>query len=264
MRNIESTDKVLVVDDEQIVIDSAEKILSIANIQISTAIDAAQALEILENEEYELLVTDIMLPNMSGLELLTVVKEKYPFLPVICFSGYATLEKSLESFKKGAFDFLPKPFQIEELLSVVTRALHYRKISEEDGFKNFWQDTRAAAKDDQKYYYLSEHTWALVEQDGSAKIGLAETFHGLSGMVSKIRCRAKESIIDQGEIFAWLDTDDEIFHQISSPLGGRILEVNSRLISETALIDKDPLGEGWLVRILPVNLETEIKELDLR
>lgn len=116
--------EILVVDDEQEMLVSYQKILIKAGYKIQTAQRAEEALQKLnENHTYSLVISDLKMPGMNGLEFLTELKEKHPHLPFIMVTGYGTMELGIEAVKNGAFDFLEKPFTSRKLLSSVEEAL---------------------------------------------------------------------------------------------------------------------------------------------
>ncbi len=121
------TEKILVVDDEQTICDSVEKILSKKGFSIDKAVDAELALTKISQEKYDLVITDLMMPNTNGLELLEIIRKHYPELNVIMITGYASIESAVEATKLGAADYLAKPFTPEELLVVTDKALQSRK-----------------------------------------------------------------------------------------------------------------------------------------
>ncbi len=114
---------VLVIDDEQIVHDSVGRILEDEGFKVDSALRVAEALEKLGQESYDLVLTDLMMPDESGMRAVEKVASDHPDCGVVMFTGFATVESAVESMKLGALDYLPKPFTPEELLEVVDRAL---------------------------------------------------------------------------------------------------------------------------------------------
>ena len=100
---------VLIVEDESVVLASIKKIIEPENLVVDAAVDVDSALEKLSRNTYRLIISDLMLPKISGYDFIQVIKEKYPCIPLIVITGYATLENALQSFKTGSFDFIPKP-----------------------------------------------------------------------------------------------------------------------------------------------------------
>ncbi|MBT8074437.1 MAG: response regulator, partial [Xanthomonadales bacterium] len=115
--------QILIADDEEIVVRSCLRILSAQEFDIDTVSNGLEAIEKVAEKEYDLLILDIMMPKMSGMEVLQRVKETHPDIDVIMITGLNQIETAVEAMKLGAFDYLPKPFDPEELEMVVERAL---------------------------------------------------------------------------------------------------------------------------------------------
>jgi len=124
--------KLLIIDDEDIVLKSCKKILSKRDdLQIDTASSGQEGLDRTDNEEYDIVITDLKMPGISGMEVLKTLQEKKPGITVIIFTGYATVETAREALTNGAFDYIPKPFTPEELRDIVDNAITSRE-SESD------------------------------------------------------------------------------------------------------------------------------------
>ena len=127
--------KILVVDDEASVLASFEKMLSGQGHQVLTARRADAALELLPLVEPDLLIMDIRMPGMDGLEAFRRIRAGNARLPVILMTGYSTTEYAIEAMKLGAFDYQVKPFEPEELLRLIDRALEgYRLMQRQVAF----------------------------------------------------------------------------------------------------------------------------------
>lgn len=119
------TPHVLVIDDEPRIRDACNMVLSTLGFIVETAEDGVKGLELVEQKHFDILLLDLMMPNMSGFEVLSKVRDIDPDTVVIVITGYATLEHSIEAMKKGAFDFIPKPFTPDQLRAVVAKSLRY-------------------------------------------------------------------------------------------------------------------------------------------
>lgn len=117
--------RILVIDDEQRIRDACRFVLADMGFQVEIAADGIQALGLIEDKHFDILLLDLMMPELSGLDVLARVRDIDPDSVVIVITGYATLEHSIEAMKKGAFDFIPKPFTPDQLRVVVTKALRY-------------------------------------------------------------------------------------------------------------------------------------------
>ena len=114
---------ILVVDDEKIIHESCGRILREEGYEVETALSGQEALQKLKERQYDLVLTDIRMPGMDGIETLEKMKEEIPDITVVMFTGYSSVETARGSMKLGAFDYLPKPFTPEELLAVVKKAI---------------------------------------------------------------------------------------------------------------------------------------------
>ena len=124
--------KILLVDDEEIVCVPICDELSDAGHQVSWDGTAAAALERLQQEPYDVVITDLRMPGMSGIELLKIVKEQYPGTTVIMITAFATVENAVEAMRLGAYEYIMKPFRTEELLVVLERLQEHRALAEEN------------------------------------------------------------------------------------------------------------------------------------
>ncbi len=124
--------RILIVDDEEIVIKSCFRILGDSNHAVDAAHSGREALKKVDENEYDVIVLDIMMPGMDGLEVLQQVKERYPDVDVIMVTGLSQVATAVKAMKLGAFDYLSKPFDPDELKHVVDRALEHRQLLQEN------------------------------------------------------------------------------------------------------------------------------------
>lgn len=246
--------KILVIDDEPVVLDSARRILTADGFPVLTANDAESALQILTTDPQDIAICDLMLPGLSGLEFLEASQEHDPSLVVIITTGYATLDNGIDSLKNGAFDFLPKPFTFEELLSQVHRASRFVNLPIE-------LRVQPPPADFAGCYFLGSQTWARPDVDGSWLLGLAGMLLQTIEPIRRIEFPDSNGELHQGGPLAHITTEDELVHNVWSPLSGEVLRINDRLEKTPDLPHQDPVKNGWLLRILPANLEQEIPVL---
>lgn len=117
--------RILVIDDEARIRDACTLVLSDRGFDVSSASDGEKGLEMIHNNHFDIVLVDLMMPTISGFDVLSEVRKNFPDTVVIVITGYATLEHSIEAMKKGAFDFIPKPFTPDQLRAVVDKSLQY-------------------------------------------------------------------------------------------------------------------------------------------
>jgi DNA-binding NtrC family response regulator len=124
--------RVLIVDDEPDMVDNCARILGRASYDCLTATDSRRGLALLESDRPDVLLTDLKMPGVDGMELMRRAHGLDPALPVIVMTGFATIESAVEAVKAGAFDYLPKNFSIDQLQVSVERALRHRRLAVEN------------------------------------------------------------------------------------------------------------------------------------
>ena len=125
-------DTILVVDDETNYLTVMEALLGEEGYEVLTAPGGHDALKLTGSSDVDLVLTDMKMPKMNGIELLGELKRLYPDLPVIMMTAYGTVEKAVEAMKTGAFDYILKPFKNEELLVTIARALEYHHLIQQN------------------------------------------------------------------------------------------------------------------------------------
>ena len=129
--NIENK-HILVVDDEVSICEILGQFLRKKGYTVSTAGNGEEAIEILDRTEIDLVVTDIKMPGITGVDLLKRIKENQPVTPVLITTGFPTLDTAIEALKLGAYDYLTKPFHLEEISEKVKRAITSKQLEEEN------------------------------------------------------------------------------------------------------------------------------------
>lgn len=119
--------KILIIDDEKRVRSGCRKVLSEDGYEVFLAETGDAGLKMIEDDYYDVVLLDLMMPGISGFDLLAHVKTIHPETVFIVITGYATLEHSIEAMKKGAFDFIPKPFTPDQLRMTVAKAIEFTR-----------------------------------------------------------------------------------------------------------------------------------------
>jgi two-component system phosphate regulon sensor histidine kinase PhoR len=130
MKERQSTDilfkpKILVVDDEKVIREGCREVLTLEGYEVVLAENGEQGLKMIEEVHFDVALLDLMMPGISGFDVLSHIKALHPDTSIIVITGYATLEHSIEAMKNGAFDFIPKPFSPDQLRVVVSKAIEH-------------------------------------------------------------------------------------------------------------------------------------------
>ncbi len=135
-----SSGRILVVDDEKEILVSCRKILERAGYEVSTATEALEALNLLKASRFDLFFVDLKMPGLSGMDALTLARTIDPSLMIVMFTAYARLETAVEAVKRGAFDYLAKPFTSEQLCQAAEQAIKHKRLVEQPPAADVWFD----------------------------------------------------------------------------------------------------------------------------
>ena len=124
-------ERILVVDDEEQMRDLLVKVLERKGYQVSVCGDGADALAFLEREPVDLVVTDVRMPGLNGMEALRAIKELNPEIVVIIMTAFGSIDQAVQAVKEGAYDYINKPFKIDEMLLTIEKALEERRLRHE-------------------------------------------------------------------------------------------------------------------------------------
>lgn len=262
---METKAQLLVVDDEDVVLLSVRKALKKDGYDIDSVDSADKALKLLNQKQYDVMITDLMMPGMDGMQLLDVVKNTHPDLRVVMVTGFATMATAMKAIRQGAFDFIAKPFTKSELGSAVLRAVRHGPMESkgETGPVTEVISPLQGLADPSNLFTLRGITWALILFDGKVKIGIEDEFIQTIGEIFSVEIPEKSDHVTQGNPCARITAGDARVHNLWSPMSGRITQLNERAIKEPAIIANDPRGEGWLMIIDPTNIEFEVENLSL-
>ncbi|HVU05555.1 MAG TPA: HD domain-containing phosphohydrolase [Polyangiaceae bacterium] len=124
--------RILVVDDEKFIRDIIADFLSMEGYMVRTAEDGAAAADELRRARFDLVISDLKMPKMGGLELLREVSEAHPDTMTIIMTGFGTVETAIDAMKRGAYDYILKPFKVEEVIHIVQRGLEKQRLAAEN------------------------------------------------------------------------------------------------------------------------------------
>ena len=124
--------RILIVDDEEVLRDVLDVMLRREGFECLSAASGEEALNLLESEEVDLVILDVMLPGISGIDTLRAMRISNPTLPVIVITAFSSIDGAIEAMKYGAFHYIPKPFKNEEVILTVNKALEQTRLSHEN------------------------------------------------------------------------------------------------------------------------------------
>ena len=206
---------ILIVDDEVSILQSLEGILSDEGFETICVESGTLALEKIEEVMPDLVLLDIWMPDMDGIETLVKIKEAYPNLQVVIMSGHGTIETAVKATTIGAYDFIEKPLSLEKLLLSINNALDYYRLEEEINlFKQKEKDKYNITGYSKSITELKEqikivaptNAWVLISgENGTGKELAAHTIHRLSGRNHKpmveVNCAAIPEELIESELF---------------------------------------------------------------
>ncbi len=274
---------ILVVDDEITACKSCRDILAKEKHSVEFAVSSKEALDLISKKSFDLILTDLKMPEMDGIELLEHIKKRDPNIPVIVITGYATVETAVDAMRKGAYDYIPKPFTPAELRIAVAKALekaellkqiHYLRRTQRD--KHELEHVVGASPAIRNIYELvekvapSDTTVMLYGESGTGKEVIARAIH------YKSRRSEKQFIAVDCATLAKGLLESELFGHAKGSFTGAVVSKQGLLEiagGGTLLLDEigniSPEVQGKLLRVLEEREfrrvgSTQSKKVDVR
>ncbi len=211
-------DTILVVDDEVNYLTVMEALLGGVGYEVLTAPSAPEALKVAGTADLDLVLTDMKMPKMSGIELMDELHRLYPDLPVVIMTAFGTVELAVTAMKKGAFDYILKPFKNEGILVTIAKALEYRhllltnrllsqELDKKYGFPNIVGESRVMAEILAlvKRVATSKATVLVTGESGTGKELIARATHLCSNRAQRpfisVNCAALTETLLESELF---------------------------------------------------------------
>ncbi len=205
--------KILVADDEPLMRTFLKEVLSRKKFSVFLAEDGKKAIALLEKESFDLIISDIKMPEKTGIDVLEFAKNIYPHLPVILMTAFGSVENAVEAMKKGAFNYLIKPFSPESIETLIQKAEEMLAVSAENR-------------------YLKEKNTSLIARSGQMKQLLAD--------VEKI-AKSSASVFISGESGTGKEVIAQALHNLSLRSKKSFIKVNCAAIPE-ALLESEFFG----------------------
>ena len=204
--------KILVVDDEMNITKTIKEVLEDYGFSVITLNEGSNTLGILNVEDVDLVLLDLLMPSVNGIEILKEIRKQFPMLPVVMISGHGTISSTVECIKLGAFDFIEKPISIDKLVSTVKNALKFRELEFEKS--SYWSEYKLVGE--------SEHTRNVLE------------------LIDKI-ADSDASVLITGENGVGKEVVARLIHLKSSRRWEPFVDINCAAIPET-LIESELFG----------------------
>jgi two-component system nitrogen regulation response regulator NtrX len=206
---------ILIVDDETTILQSLSGILSDEGYEVLTASNGYEGLKIIEEESPDLVLLDIWMPGMDGIETLREIKRATPFLQVVIISGHGTIETAVQATKLGGYDFIEKPLSIEKVIVTINNALNFKRLEEENRYLRkktlekysiTGDSPSIAALKKQIAVAAPTNAWILISgENGTGKELVARTIHQMSTRARKalieVNCAAIPDELIESELF---------------------------------------------------------------
>jgi two-component system response regulator AtoC len=181
-------ERVLIVDDEEQMRELLAKVLEKNGYQVMTAGDGGQALTLLEKEPMDLVVTDVRMPGLDGMEALKAIKELNPEIVVIIMTAFGSIDQAVQAVKEGAYDYINKPFKIDEMLLTIKKALEERRLRHEVTALRHELHTRYHFENLIGKSRAMQEVFSLIEQVASSRSTMM--IYGKSGTGKELVARA--------------------------------------------------------------------------
>ena len=260
--------RLLVVDDEEVVCRSCSRIFERVGFHVETSRNPREGLRLATSKNYNAILLDIMMPELSGIEFLQQLRAVKPSVPVIIITGYSSVTSAAEAMRLHAVDYVPKPFTPDEITAAVSRVVTYPAPGDAEPMEV--QDTAAEAAPPRvvwkavgKEFLFRGNAWMRLGADASVRAGAFLSRDEVSGVVS-VRVAAVGDVVTRGLPLAEVTLNGGRKVVVPAPVGGEILEVNPALATAPGEALHDPCETGWLARIRPVETAEGLRATGVR
>lgn len=253
---MEKKGKILILDDDPVVTLSCKRILGAEGYNITTVDKGEAALNKLAKEDYDLFISDVMLPDISGMEVLKEARIIKPETDVVIITGYPKLEDAKEASRLGARQYLEKPFTPDFMVNVAKKVFDKRGWILRQAFIDEFRDSVVSLKEqDNPIIFYKEGTWARPIKGGLWEIGCDLRYWVLSGALTYVDLVKGMDKFEAGEKFGSIYTSTGQSSDLLSPMSADLREINTKANDVMAELIKDHLSEAWLLwlaRVVPL------------
>jgi two-component system nitrogen regulation response regulator NtrX len=259
----------LIVDDEPSILQSLGGLLSDEGFEVATAANGYEALKLIEAESPDLVLLDIWMPGIDGIETLKEIKKENPNIQVIIITGHGTIETAVRATKLGAFDLIEKPLSIDKVIVAINNALNFRRLEEENKYlRKKTLEKNSINGDCNKTMELKMNiakaaptdTWILINgENGSGKELVARMIHHLSPRAENplidVSCAAIPEDLIESELFG---------HEKGALPGATTKKIGKFELANKGTIFLDEIGDMSLktqAKILQVLQEQKIQRV---
>ncbi|MBE7444440.1 MAG: sigma-54-dependent Fis family transcriptional regulator [Planctomycetia bacterium] len=207
---------ILIVDDEETIRFSIKEFLSGQGYEVIVAETCEQALEKINEFLPDLVLLDLRLPNMGGIELLEKIKTKDPNALIVVMTGFGSIDTAVEAMKIGAYDYLEKPFKTEHLKLIVEKALGTQALRRE-------------------VLELRAQHWTFTDEPGGVIIGNSQQVKEVYNLIKQVAKSPSTTVLIQGESGTGKELVARAIHHLSSRKGGRFVDINCAALTESLL-----------------------------
>ncbi len=251
--------RILVLDDDPVVTLSCKRILGAEGYSISTVEKGEEALNKLAKEDFDLFISDVRLPDISGIDVLREAKVIKPKTDVVIITGYPTLEDAKEATKLGAFEYIEKPFTPDFMINVAKKIFDTKGWILRQAFIDEFRDSIVSLQDKENpVIFYKEGTWARPAEYGLWEMGCDLRYWLLSGDLTYVEFIKNLDKVDAGQPFATIYTSSGKGSDLLAPMNAEIREVNTKANDVMCELLKEHLSEGWLLwlaRVVPLSAE---------
>ncbi len=239
---------ILIVDDEPSIVQSLSGLLTDEGFEISSANNGYEALQQIEANAPDLVLLDIWMPGIDGLETLKEIKENHPYTQVVMITGHGTIETAVQATKLGAFDFIEKPLSIDKVIVAINNALNFRRLEEENRYlRKKTIEKHSITGTSEPVRALMEHiskvaptdSWVLITgENGTGKELVARTIHNFSPRATSplidVNCAAIPDELIESELFG---------HEKGAVTGSRSKKIGKFELADGGTIFLDEIGD---------------------